>query len=256
MTIGEEHFRYPPKWIGDYRPPREPRTQLRRLGEILREVATLAVDTNASGEELESLIARATALRDALHAAPTGRSKAGYAMVDASGSERAFLDASPVIGLANAVAPSVRLRVDGHGIAGEVLFDPRFEGPPGCVHGGILAADFDGVLGVVQTATARPGTTATMWLRYGRPVPLHAEVQFRGWLSRVERRNIVVEATLHVGDWLCTEVLAVFVSVDFRRMQSEATGRRQEHWPGLARNSSLLLLAESCLSCLACPSAC
>ncbi len=45
--------------------------------------------------------------------------------------------------------------VDGR-IVGSVTFTAAYEGPPGCVHGGYVAAAFDELLGVTQSLAAAP----------------------------------------------------------------------------------------------------
>ena len=45
---------------------------------------------------------------------------------------------------------------------GVVTFGDAYEGPPGCVHGGFIAASFDEMLGFVAGATGKPGMTARL----------------------------------------------------------------------------------------------
>jgi hypothetical protein len=60
---------------------------------------------------------------------------------------------SPVIGFANPVAPPVEVwAVEGQDgwreIRGRVTFGYPYEGPPTCVHGGVIAELFDELLGM------------------------------------------------------------------------------------------------------------
>ena len=43
-----------------------------------------------------------------------------------------------------------------------VTFGSAYEGPPGCVHGGYVAAAFDEMLGFVQSLGGNPGMTARL----------------------------------------------------------------------------------------------
>ncbi len=61
--------------------------------------------------------------------------------------------------------------VDAHGVIGHANFGVAYEGPPGYVHGGIIAAAFDEVLGMAQSLTGNPGMTGTLSIRYRRPDP-------------------------------------------------------------------------------------
>jgi len=217
--VSDPLFRYPPQWIADQTPPDEERRLLRELAATLRDVTALAVDTIAPAEQLADLLSAARDLRDRLAALPSGRMRAGYGQAPSHPSERTFLDTSPVIGLANPLAPPLRLWLDGEAVHGEAIFGGAYEGPPGYVHGGWLAAAFDDVLGATQSATDRPGMTAGLRVRFRRPVPLHRPIHFRGRLVRVEGRRIYASATAHVEDTRCAEADGLFISVDFAAMQ-------------------------------------
>ncbi len=62
---------------------------------------------------------------------------------------------SPVIGFANPVAPPVEVwAVEGEKgwreVRGRVTYGYAYEGPPTCVHGGVIAELFDELLGMSQ----------------------------------------------------------------------------------------------------------
>ena len=217
-------FRYPPKWVRDQAPPDTYRRALRNLASELREALALVADTTASEEELACLTQRAGALRDELTNCPGGRTRAGYGTIAASNTERAFLDTSPVIGLANPLSPPLRLWVAGDRIRGVAVFNHAYEGPPGHVHGGFLAAAFDDVLGATQSATGRPGMTARLDVSYHGPTPLLREAHFEGHLVKVEGRKIFASATLHVDGRLRAKADGLFVTVDFAEMQNRVLG--------------------------------
>jgi hypothetical protein len=50
-------------------------------------------------------------------------------------------------------------------------------------------------------------------------------VRFVGWVERVEGRKIFARGTLHAGEILCAEADAIFITVDFSRMQEMARNR-------------------------------
>ena len=64
-----------------------------------------------------------------------------------------------MIGRANPLAPPIALELDDDRIVGRVTFGAAYEGPPGCVHGGYVAAAFDEVLGATQSLSGAPGMT-------------------------------------------------------------------------------------------------
>lgn len=126
-----------------------------------------------------------------------------------------FFPYSPVVGRLNPVAPPVELRrVDGeHGreIHGETVIGAPYNGPPGCVHGGIIAAVFDEVLGCVCVTNGLGGFTGTLTVVYRNTTPLDAPLTLRGWHDRTEGRKTFARGTLHHGDTLCAEAEGIFI---------------------------------------------
>jgi len=95
-----------------------------------------------------------------------------------------------------------------------VCFGSAYEGAPGCVHGGWVAAAFDEALGFAQSLSAHPGMTGTLTVRYRKPTPLHSELRMECWVDRVEGRKVFATGTLHAGDVLTAESEGIFISID------------------------------------------
>ncbi len=129
-----------------------------------------------------------------------------------------FLDRSPIIGATNPIAVPIHITtsVDDNGrvnVVGCVTFGTAYEGPPGCVHGGIIAAYFDEVCGVAQSTTGNPGMTVNLTINYRSPTPLHKPLEFRAHVASIEKRKIITYGSLHHGETLCAEATAIFVSM-------------------------------------------
>jgi acyl-coenzyme A thioesterase PaaI-like protein len=127
-------------------------------------------------------------------------------------------DNSPLMGRANPLAPPLKLQLLDDRVVGTATFGSAYEGPPGCVHGGFVAAAFDEVLGLVQTIGGHPGMTGRLTVHYRSPTPLHRELRFEGRLDRVDGRKTICRATVHDGNRLCAEAEGLFVAVDFEKM--------------------------------------
>ena len=139
----------------------------------------------------------------------------GYAESTLAGDVGAFFDQSPLIGLANPLAPPISIRQTGERCAeGRVTFGAAYEGPPGCVHGGFVAAAFDEVLGFAQSLTGNPGFTGTLTVVYRQPTPLHTELRFDANVVSQERRKIFTEGRVTAGDLITAEARGIFISVD------------------------------------------
>ncbi len=132
-------------------------------------------------------------------------------------SQMVFLDRSPLMGAMNALSMPLVMTIKGTGedrsIEGRVVFTQPYEGPPGHVHGGYVAAGFDEVLGMAQSVTGRPGLTGNLSVTYRRPTPLFVELVYRGVCTEVVGRKIFTQGTLHHGDVLCAEATGLFLSM-------------------------------------------
>lgn len=195
------------------------RAAARRVGEALRQLIDHVVATSAPAEALEGVAEMAEALTRTIAKYPQGRLYEGFSESANSGDPHAFFDNSPIIGRANPLAPPIAITVqEDRSVVGEVCYGAAYEGPPGCVHGGYVAAAFDEVLGMTQSLTGKPGMTGTLTVRYRRPTPLHADLRFEGRVDRIDGRKIfTVGQSFANGELLC-EADAVFISVDFAKI--------------------------------------
>ena len=130
-----------------------------------------------------------------------------------------FFPTSPIIGMENPISPPVRVEVirgdDGRfrEIRGEANFDFQYEGPPTCVHGGVIAETFDEVLGAATIAAGHPGMTGTLTIRYRKPTPLRHRPPHRGPPDRQERAEDPRLGGLYDGDTLTAEAEGIFIEV-------------------------------------------
>jgi len=128
-----------------------------------------------------------------------------------------YLPRSPVVGDASPLAPRIDWdlsddALDGKpGIEAHGTFGAPYEGPPGHVHGGMIALAFDEVLGIANIAAGHPGMTARLTIHYRKPTPLFHELRFHAALDRVEGRRIMSRAELWDGETLTAQADGVFV---------------------------------------------
>jgi acyl-coenzyme A thioesterase PaaI-like protein len=200
----------------------------RRLAAAMRTVIEHLVTSDAPEAELRAAADALERYAARLETHPRRTQVYGFPETANAGevrTEGAHFDYSPIVGLSNPLAPPIKLWIEGEVALGSVVFGSAYEGPPGCVHGGWIAAAFDEVLGFTQSLTGHPGMTGTLTIRYRRPTPLQTELRFRGRVDRVDGRKIFTSATLHAGADLCAESDAVFVRVDFERFAELARQR-------------------------------
>jgi acyl-coenzyme A thioesterase PaaI-like protein len=141
-----------------------------------------------------------------------------------------FIDHSPLVGPLNPLAPPIVVTADGTRVTGVVTFGSAFEGPPGCVHGGFLAAAFDEVLGFAQGLSGNPGMTASLTIDYRSPTPLRQELRLVGDIDRIDGRKIHVTGELRVAadDRLCAEARGLFLSMPPDVFERLMGGRRSD----------------------------
>lgn len=108
-------------------------------------------------------------------------------------------DLSAWSGRLNAAAPPMTLEVAERGgvpaIVGSVRLTRLREGPPGHVHGGVIAGLFDEVMGAAQRlGGGEGGMTGRLSIRYRRPTPLDADIEFRAWIHQERPRRMIIRA--------------------------------------------------------------
>ena len=202
--------------------------QKRRLAEAMRLVIERLVPSNAPTEELRLAAEGLERYAEALRAHPRLIKVMGHSETANAGNVGAFFDQSPLIGLANPLAPPITIAKSGERTAlAKVTFGSAYEGPPGSVHGGFVAAAFDEVLGFVQSLSGNPGMTGTLTVRYRKPTPLHRELTIEGEWVRSEGRKTFCEGKILVDGVLTAEAEGIFVAVPKERMEA-LMKKRQE----------------------------
>jgi acyl-coenzyme A thioesterase PaaI-like protein len=182
-----------------------------RLADAVRELIDAVMTTDASADVLLAVAADADALAERLGARREGG--AGYE----PRSHGDYLPRSPVVGHASPLAPRVEWEesdatIDGKpGIEAHGTFGAAYEGPPGYVHGGMIALAFDEVLGIANIAAGHPGMTARLTIHYRKPTPLFRDLRFLAALDRVEGRRIMSRAEVWDGETLTAQAEGLFV---------------------------------------------
>ncbi|HEX2849794.1 MAG TPA: PaaI family thioesterase [Acidimicrobiales bacterium] len=201
------------------------RAEMRRLADAARVVIERLVATEAPAEVIAEAAEALEQAASLLGGYGRGRLYEGFAESANAGDPHAHFDHSPIIGKANPLAPPLHLEVREGKIFGSARFGSAYEGPPGAVHGGYVAAAFDELLGMAQSLSGNPGMTGTLTIRYRRPTPLHTDLEFEGELDRVEGRKIFTSGRVFAEGELRAEAEAIFISVDFSKI-AELMGRR------------------------------
>jgi hypothetical protein len=163
----------------------------RRLVEEVRRLVDAAalLDAGAMADaDIDGLTAQVGRAADDVAAQPSLRKHGG--LYSAPGFAGRLFERSPIAGESNPLAAPLRLWTEGEVTHGEAVYGAAYEGPPGYLHGGIVAGAFDELLALAQTASGRAGFTGTITIRMRRPTPLHRTITYEAGLDRVEGRKI------------------------------------------------------------------
>lgn len=212
--------------------PSPRRAALFRVADGIRGVLHRMVQTTAPIEVIEAAAADVEQASARLGAYTNRSMYEGFAEAANAGDPFGFFDHSPMLGRANPLAPPIHLWLDGDRMKGRVTFGAGYEGPPGCVHGGYIAAAFDEMLGSTQSLAGHPGMTGRLTVHYRNPTPLETELRFVGWIDRVEGRKIYTLGEMRAGDVLCAEAEGLFVSIDPSRFAALKAERDQRSGDG------------------------
>jgi uncharacterized protein (TIGR00369 family) len=167
------------------------------LGAALRELVDAAVRTEVSLPELAEAAMVARELAGRLR--KEGSEVHEIASVDDPETGERW--SSPVYGPGNPVAPPMVVADSAEGRAtGRVVLGKPHEGPPGLVHGGVVATLLDHVLARAVRAAGRGGLTATLTVTYRRPVHLGVELIATAELGTADGRRTTARARLAAED--------------------------------------------------------
>jgi uncharacterized protein (TIGR00369 family) len=168
------------------------------LGAALRELVDAAVRTEVPIADLEKATAAAQEVT-ALLSADLREVHEIASVDDPQTGERWY---SPVYGPGSPVAPPMVVEdfPDEGRCVGRVTVGKKHEGPPGLVHGGVLAILLDHVLARSARAAGHGGLTATLTVTYRRPVHLGVPLLVTGQLGSVEGRRATATARLVAED--------------------------------------------------------
>jgi len=105
----------------------------------------------------------------------------------------------------------LRPRREGDAVVADVAFAPDHVGPPGIVHGGLVATALDDVgVWALWAATGETGLLADLRVTYRAPARPGRALVARAGVERTEGRDAWVRATLSDGDTLLAEAALRF----------------------------------------------
>jgi len=183
----------------------------RRLAEAVRSLVSETIATGADAATLTAAAATVEGIATMFSTQPRGMLHPLDPNPAVPHDPHVWSEWSAVMGMSHPLAPPLHIRREGDVAVATATYGAQYEGPPGCLHGGFIAAAFDDVLGAAQTLSERAGHTGTLSIRYAAPTPLEVEVRYEGRMDAIEGRKLRCSGTLHHGKILCAEAEALFI---------------------------------------------
>jgi acyl-coenzyme A thioesterase PaaI-like protein len=198
----------------------------RELAAALRELLAQLPRTAAPEEALRALLAPVREAAARFGAA--GRTEPGEDATLFAGMEH-FHDTGPLVGLSNPIAPPLELRIDREArvVRGRGRFGVAYEGAPGILHGGFLAAAFDELLGIATVFSGGPGMTHELRVQYLRPTPIDVELALVGRFDRAEGRRLHVSGEALAGGVRTALASGIFIAVGGEKFAAFEQARRE-----------------------------
>jgi acyl-coenzyme A thioesterase PaaI-like protein len=190
---------------------------LNRLAAAIRRISAVAVGHPVSDQEVARAAEQLVDIAESLESSAT-TSRRARAEPNLAGHPQDFFPSSPIIGYANPIAPPVEVWLgesdDGQPeIRGRVTFTYPYEGPPTCVHGGVIAELFDELMGAANVVAEKPSMTGTLTVRYRKPTPLLAPLDLVARFVRSEGRKVHTWAAIYYEGALTAEANGLFIQV-------------------------------------------
>jgi acyl-coenzyme A thioesterase PaaI-like protein len=204
----------------DAGPLHEPDDELRaRLGAALRRLGHQVVGRESTPDLLAETIAVVDALADRFAPGEPRSRTHGTANYDwgtpiPDGAVILTHADRPISGVASPWGCEVDGRRDGDEVVARFTLDSAHEGAPGRCHGGIVAALFDDVLGMLLQVHHIRAFTGELTVRYHAGTLLHRPLVMRGRVVSLEGRKLRLEGELHDGDTLVATAKALFITVE------------------------------------------
>lgn len=121
------------------------------------------------------------------------------------------------VGVRNPIAPPLVAEMDETGLCwSELELGAAYEGPPGLVHGGILALLVDQILGIAVASGSKPSFTGTLTLQYRKATPL-GKVRLEARVERVEGLKTFVAGSVSTAEGRTVEANAIFIRPSWAR---------------------------------------
>ena len=172
------------------------------LTAALQRLNAIVAASDAGDQDLDEIASLLDRVTDRVESYAEG---SRYPLGERLGGPAGMFVNHPVIGALNPCAPPLAVVPDGTLLTGTATYGTPFEGPPGCVHGGHIAAGFDSMVVMTAGINGLAGFTRSLSIRYRRPAPLGVSLVYQGQVESTKDRSTIVRVVLRHNDLVCAE---------------------------------------------------
>ena len=109
-----------------------------------------------------------------------------------------YPDSSFVSGSKNPQSMRMKPVIKNNFVYAKYIFEDRFAGGPGLVHGGILSAALDDLMGYATVIHNRMCVTANLEVNYIIPVPVEQEYELFAWVKDIDGKKYLPNQSLEL----------------------------------------------------------
>ncbi|MCK0537817.1 PaaI family thioesterase [Alcanivorax quisquiliarum] len=194
----------------------------RRIAAAMQQLAERLIRAEASQAELEQWAAALEQLAETVGQPERRDTRAANRRVFSGAATAAdifdMMDFDPAGGLSNPVSPPLRfIKETPEGVEAEVYLGLHYQGPPGRVHGGVIAMLLDAVLSRAMHASFKIGVTGTLNVRYLAGTPIETTVRFTARLREMDGRKMFIEGGVFAGEEQTVQAEGIFLQPRFGR---------------------------------------
>ena len=183
-----------------------------RLADAVRGLIETMAECESPPSSLDAATDSVIAVNDVLRSGSSARPRSRN--VPSTDAEPwPYFHLSPISGVANPLAPPMRVEVRDQTVFATCVFNLAYQGPPGYVHGAFVAAVFDELLGIANAVTGNPAMTGRLEIRYLRPTPIGVRLELTGRHTGRSGRRVLASGTIAHNGVVTAEAEGVFVEI-------------------------------------------
>ena len=124
-----------------------------------------------------------------------------------------YPDSSFVSGTGNTHSMKIIPKIKDQKVYAKYAFEKRFEGGPGLVHGGILSAALDDMMGYATVTHNLPCVTANLNVNFINPTPVERGFELYAWVKDIDGKKVYTESVIQSKESIHVESSALFIDL-------------------------------------------